>query len=147
MLTYSYEGECINPLIISKSKNPRAFKGVDLSAYDVTYEANDSAWLKKDLFERYMRNLNEKMKTQNRKILILLDNFSGHKIGDFENIRFHFFPPNTTSKIQPLDMGIIASFKSKYRRLLNNFIFDLILDDDEGTREVSRELNIKMYMG
>ncbi len=33
-----------------------------------------------------------------------------------QNVDVHFLPPNTTSKIQPMDAGIIMTFKKNYRR-------------------------------
>ena len=59
-----------------------------------------------------------------RKVLLLLDNFSGHelgveKVGGLDglcNVKIHWLPPNTTSHWQPLDQGIIALFKLHYRR-------------------------------
>ncbi|CAG8832485.1 12162_t:CDS:1, partial [Cetraspora pellucida] len=45
-------------------------------------------------------------------------NCSSHKL-DFLNLQYvdvHFLPANTTSKIQPMDAGIIMSFKRHYRR-------------------------------
>ncbi|KAG0434644.1 CENP-B like protein 2 [Dictyocoela muelleri] len=67
---------------------------------------------------------------ENRKIPLLLDNFSGHKVGDKKNIKLLFFPPNSTSIIQPLDAGIIHSFKSKLKKLLNNFkIYNALVND------------------
>src|SRR6185369_10685240 len=46
---------------------------------------------------------------------------SSHKLEDGEvlsNIRLHFLPPNTTAHLQPIDQGIIHSFKSNYRKYL-----------------------------
>ena len=60
-----------------------------------------------------------------RKVLLLLDNFSGHTPPEpnfFKSlerrfgVRVDFLPPNTPSHYQPLDQGIIAAFKAKYRR-------------------------------
>jgi len=31
------------------------------------------------------------------------------------NVQVLFLPPNTTSRIQPMDAGIIAAFKKRYR--------------------------------
>ena len=47
-------------------------------------------------------------------ILLLLDNVSTHRLDDNEqlsNVKLHFLPPNTTAHLQPLDQGIIYSFK------------------------------------
>ena len=64
------------------------------------------------------------MKVQGRKVLLLLDNFSGHKVRvqlvnrkqGLLNVRIKWLPPNTTSHWQPLDQGVIASFKLQYRK-------------------------------
>jgi hypothetical protein len=64
------------------------------------------------------------MRGANRKVLLLLDNFSGHELGvelvggkqGLSNVRVEWLPPNTTSHWQPLDQGIIASFKTIYRK-------------------------------
>ena len=32
------------------------------------------------------------------------------------NFRIHYIPPNTTSHLQPLNAGIVRSFKAKYKQ-------------------------------
>ena len=57
------------------------------------------------------------MRTQNRHICLLVDNFSGHNISyEPQNIQLEFFEPNMTSYVQPLDAGIIRCFKAHYWR-------------------------------
>ena len=54
-----------------------------------------------------------------RPVLLLLDNAPGHQ-NEFvrENVRVKFFPPNMTSWRQPMDMGIIAAVKKRYKYLM-----------------------------
>ena len=75
------------------------------------------------IMEEYLRWLDNKMRAEGRKVLLLLDNFSGHELGvqlvggleGLDNVRIEWLPANTTSHWQPLDQGIIAGFKLQYR--------------------------------
>lgn len=66
---------------------------------------------------RWVRDFDLKMRRQNRKVCLHLDNFSGHYI-DYEptNVTIVYFGANLTSWVQPLDAGIIRCFKAHYRR-------------------------------
>jgi hypothetical protein len=52
-------------------------------------------------------------------VLLLIDNFLGYKLAvrlvsnkqGLSYVRIVWLPPNTTSKWQPMDQGIITSFK------------------------------------
>ena len=59
-----------------------------------------------------------------RQILLFLDNAPVHPVDlKLSNITVVFFPPNTTSIVQPLDQGIIRAFKAHYRsRLVKRII-------------------------
>ena len=64
------------------------------------------------------------MRMQDIKILLFIDNCSAHPHLDFSNIKLAFFPPNTTSKLQPMDAGIIQNFKLIYsKKLLRHVLF------------------------
>jgi len=71
------------------------------------------------------------MVSENRKIILLLDNATSHvPLKEFENIKIHRLPPNMTANIQPMDAGIIHSFKCHYKskfvkRLINNADLDI----------------------
>ena len=80
------------------------------------YYANTSAWVTQRIFNDWLQSIDLQFKRQNRKVLLFVDNFSGHsKPIEMENIVIKYFPENMTSKAQPLDLGIIKSFKSKYK--------------------------------
>ncbi|KIJ47446.1 hypothetical protein M422DRAFT_248844, partial [Sphaerobolus stellatus SS14] len=69
-----------------------------------------------ELFTKWLKSLDIKMGQRGRKIVLLLDNFSGHYV-DYtpKNIQVEFFVPNLTSFVQPCDAGIIRCFKAHYR--------------------------------
>ncbi|GAV05291.1 hypothetical protein RvY_15446 [Ramazzottius varieornatus] len=78
----SSSGEKIPPLIIGRSKKPRAFTKAKLGFKKVgfTWANNTKAWMTKAVFTPWLEELNERMEKQNRKILLLLHNASGHNV-------------------------------------------------------------------
>ena len=59
------------------------------------------------------------MGLKKRKILLFIDNCGLHKNPPTtENVTVEFLHPNTTSKLQPSDQGIIWSLKAEYRKEL-----------------------------
>lgn len=80
--------------VIGKSKKPRCFKNANVP---VKYAANSKAWMTAELFENWLKTWNKKLKSDNRKVLLILDNFSGHPKVNLSNIELKFLPPNTTS--------------------------------------------------
>ncbi|KFD63849.1 hypothetical protein M514_23997 [Trichuris suis] len=56
-------------------------------------------------------------------ILLTVDNCPGHpQLNRLTNVTLKFVPPNGTSKIQPVDQGIIKTFKMHYRAQLPQWI-------------------------
>lgn len=98
---------------------PRSMKGVDYNKLPIHWMANKKAWVTSALFiewfqkyfipevRRYMN-----AKCQEFKVLLILDNAPAHPALEHPNVQLCFLPPNTTSLIQPLDQGIIATFKT-----------------------------------
>jgi hypothetical protein len=115
MLTCNASGtEKLKPLLIHKHQNPRAIKNIEKKSLPVNYYWNIKAWMQTSIFNDYLANLNRYMRSQNRNILLLLDNAPTHSVSetiDLSNIKIHFLPPNTTAFLQPCDAGIINSFK------------------------------------
>ncbi|GFV00042.1 tigger transposable element-derived protein 6 [Trichonephila clavipes] len=53
------------------------------------------------------------------------DNCTVHNTAPpLSNVKLQFFPPNSTSKLQPLDQGIIHNFKTFYRREVVKSVLD-----------------------
>ena len=93
--------------------------------------------------ERFLWWFDHKMR--GRKVLLLLDNFSGHELGvqkvggldGLKNVKIRWLPPNTTSHWQPLDQGIIASFKLHYRRQWVDYILRILQTNKEPNKTVN----------
>jgi hypothetical protein len=68
-----------------------------------------------EIFTEFLQKLNRKMITENRKIAFTIDNCSSHPSIPLSNVKLIFLPPNTTSRLQAMDMGVIHSIKSNYR--------------------------------
>jgi hypothetical protein len=59
-------------------------------------------------------------------VLLIVDNCAAHpKLTGLKSITLAFFPPNTTSVLQPCDQGIIYNFKCKYRQRMVEHIIDV----------------------
>jgi hypothetical protein len=97
-------------------------KNINHKDLPVYYFWNKKAWMQVSIFNEVLLKLNEMMKRKNRKIIFLIDNAPVHIILDetqekLDSIEVKFLPPNTTTKLQPCDAGIINSFKCHYKRL------------------------------
>jgi hypothetical protein len=120
-LTYAFTtnadgSEKLPAFIIGKAARPRAFNkktGAQLGFY---YRNNAKAWMTAQLYQDWIQQWDCELDTQNRKILLLQDNFSGHIVPpNLQNIRVENFEPNLMAHVQLQDQGIIRCFKAHYR--------------------------------
>lgn len=111
-------GEKEQPLVIHTAVRPRCFKNTDISLLGVSWHANRKAWMTCEIFTSWLRTLNEKMRHQDRKILLFVDNAPCHCQKKLSNVELKFLPANTTSCLQPMDQGVIRAFKVNYRKKL-----------------------------
>ncbi|KAE9543067.1 hypothetical protein AGLY_002978 [Aphis glycines] len=69
------------------------------------------------LWNKWLKQFDEKLFMENRKIILFIDNCTAHVIiPNLKAITIKFLPNTVTSKLQPLDHGIIQNFKSFYRK-------------------------------
>ncbi|KAK4511368.1 uncharacterized protein ATC70_012583 [Mucor velutinosus] len=151
----SYKG---HPIVIGKRKTPKAANkkpalyrrttNIGQSHY-VEYHSSPNAWMNTDIFRKYIKRLNASFVYAGRKVALLVDNASVHKLKEeFSNIKLIFLPANTTSKLQPLDAGIIANFKAQFRwhqyyRAVNKYLAGLSLKQSKIAGIIRRSLIFK----
>lgn len=135
------EGEKEEPLIIGKSKNPRCFKGAHVDKLPLQWVSNKKAWMTADIMTTWLHKFNAKMKKQNRKVVLFLDNATSHTKITLDNVKLIFLPPNTTSHCQPLDQGIIQNFKMLYRSYLIKRLLTCI-DSGNSLQEMEKNITI-----
>ncbi|XP_060084566.1 tigger transposable element-derived protein 4-like [Ylistrum balloti] len=103
--------------IIGKSAKPRCFKNVH--SLPTEYTANKKAWMTVDIFTKWLHQIDRKFARQHRRIAMVIDNCPAHpQIKDLKATKLIFLPPNTTSKTQPMDQGVIQNLKVHYRKRL-----------------------------
>lgn len=116
------------PFIILKGKTERCLKNIDKNEdYNISFQKN--SWCTSNHFINFLSKY-----PNNNKILLIFDNFRSHKTEDvnvfiqknYPLVETVVLPPNTTSILQPLDVGINKPFKSLIKEkyllwLLDNF--------------------------
>ena len=79
-----------------------------------------------DILMEILSRLSRRLSREDRSIILFMENAPCHPedLDDkFDKIKIVFFPKNTTSRLQPLDLAIIQAFKLKYyKRLLTHVV-------------------------
>ncbi|KAL3676039.1 hypothetical protein R1sor_025987 [Riccia sorocarpa] len=125
------------PFIVYKYLKPHAFTRRGIRRPEnlgILWSANAKPWMTIKLFERFLLDFEKRLKKAGRrKVLLLVDNFSGDKMVSIREqihiIRVEFLPPNVTAIYQPMDAGIIRAFKTHYRKRLIHFKLDCLQAD------------------
>ncbi|XP_062566571.1 tigger transposable element-derived protein 4-like [Saccostrea cucullata] len=142
-LCASMTGEKLQPLVIGKCRKPRCFQKLDPKTLPVIYRFNKKAWMTSAIYEEWLKLLNKQMTRQNRKILLFVDNAPSHPALTLSNITVKFFPPNTTSKTQPMDQGIIQTVKLKFRkRQMIHMVKEMERQPDVSGPDLLKQINI-----
>lgn len=78
-------------------------------------------------------------------VVLILDNHASHRTPEMlraavaNNITFHYLPPHTTHKLQPLDVGVFGPLQRKWQQRCDEII-------NETNSEVPRSQFVKEYM-
>ena len=101
--------------------------------------SNPKSWMTSKVMEAVLARFNKKLAFEDRKVILFLDNATCHPesmIGQFLEIKIIFLPKNASSRLQPLDAGIIQNFKVKYRKRLVKYVLATIQEDASATQIV-----------
>ena len=101
--------------VFCKAAKPRCFKNVKLLPTE--YDSNNKAWMTSEIFTRWVKKFDMKCHRQHRRVALIVHNCPAHpKIKDLKAVKLVFLPPNTTSRTQPMDQGVIRALKHHYRK-------------------------------
>ena len=88
---------------------PNPSVSLECGIFHADVEHTKKSWMDSILFEGWIRELDSKFERESRKIVLIVDNCPAHpRVKDLKAINLVFLPPSTTSKMQPMDQGIIA---------------------------------------
>ncbi|CAB4439638.1 unnamed protein product [Rhizophagus irregularis] len=137
-------GDKLTPVFIHKHQNPRALKGIKKETLPVYYYWNNKGWMQTSIFQRWLKKLDEDMRKVRQNILLLLDNCSSHVVDEsiLTNVKVHFFPPNTTSHLQP-SYDLYKELKVDKPSLLT--IYDAIKFVSKAWNNISKETIIHSW--
>jgi len=120
-------------LVIGKYENPHCFKNVNRDNFGCKYRSNPKAWMTQVIFLEWLKGFDARMVGRN--VLLIMDNYSAHIplmqlafVVTLRNTTVFYLPPNTTSKIQPCNAGIIRSLNAYYRRRFNRLLIQRLQD-------------------
>ena len=143
-------GKVDEPVVIWRSKIPCCFSNLkDPSRPRGVHYSNNKAWMNGEIMSEMLSRLDRKMRYEGRNVILFMDNASSHldTLGDnLSNIKIIFLPKNTTSRLQPLDAGIIRAFESVYRKTLVRYVVTRI-DDDKRAADIIKEIDVLRVIG
>jgi hypothetical protein len=114
----SMAGEKVSLLVIGEYAKPLAFKRAN--RLPIEYRANRKAWMTSTLFDEWLLKFDKRMRAEKCNVTLILDNCAAHSVNTaaVRNVSVYFLPPNTLSKTQLMDAGVIKNLKLHYHSQL-----------------------------
>ena len=147
LLCANAAGDKRSPLVIGRAEKPRCFKSLKDKKHPagVPYKANTKAWMTREMWTKWLSKWDSELAAKGEKILLLVDNATAHDPtlnSKLSNITQVFLPKNSTSRLQPLDAGVIKNFKVKYRQLLLRHVLALIDSSTLAASAIARAVDV-----
>ena len=104
-------GDKLPMFAIGKAKKPQCLKNIKF--LPCRYRNQQKSWLEGILFEQSVRELDRKFSSEGRYVALVIDGCPDHlQIENLKAIKLFSLPSKETSKIQPMDQGVIRSLKA-----------------------------------
>ncbi|XP_064436879.1 tigger transposable element-derived protein 1-like [Mirounga angustirostris] len=143
----------LKPLLVYPSENPRALKGCSKASLPVVWRSNRNDWLTPSIFQEWFTGcfcpaVESYCASHGlpHRALLLLDGAPCHPAhlgGLSAHVRVEFLPKNTSALIQPMNQGVIATFKAHYlRRTLSQLVQETAGEDRPSVREFWRSYTV-----
>jgi hypothetical protein len=125
-------------LFIGKAKQLHCFCKKTPCQLGFQYFNNNKSWMTGLIFKQWMQDFDDCMGVEGHKVLLLIDNFSGHKWDEekIKNIQVEPLTPNLTSHIQLMDAGIIWKLKAHYKKSILAHSLDQEMDGERDVFEL-----------
>jgi len=106
MVCANAAGEKEGLWVIGKFLKPRCFP--NSRSLPCRYTAQTKSWMTSDQFVSWVRELDQKFRGEERKVCLLIDNCPAHppRVDGLHAVEIKFLPPNTSSKLQPMDQVV-----------------------------------------
>jgi hypothetical protein len=135
-LAVALDGAKLKPLVVFKGK-PGATVERRLSQPEEGIDPRVAACVQENAYcdSRVMQLYVKKcvvpfVEKEDSQVLWTMDNFSSHQVGSVRDaftslgVMLSFLPPNSTSKVQMLDVGINKPFKQKMQEYFSSFLIE-----------------------
>lgn len=122
------------PWIVGHYNTPRAFSvpGNDFHSINCMYSSNSIAWMTVAEWRNWIKWFDT---TIDRRVLLILNPHRGHEIAystladtmSLQNTEIVFLPDSSSPINQPMELGLVQSFKALYRKSYLTFISEFYL--------------------
>lgn len=115
-------------MVMGRSQKPRCSKNT--GSLPCMYKANKKAWMTAKFFRKFLTQFDRKMACKNGQFALHRPVLCLPERGSPTSCESGFLPENATSRLQPLDAGIINNVKHHFKVMLVQQLLDKINQKD-----------------
>lgn len=114
LLCCSMTGELHAPVVVGKMPPNSSLKQTSL-----TWRSNRRSWMTSMIFDKWLRDFDAKLKSEDRHIVLFLDLITSHPPHcQMSNLKLVFFPQGKYQEVHPHNLGITDAIRYSYRKKL-----------------------------